>query len=369
MDCLPSTSARAPPLRPARRGVRCAQRGAVRPPRAPTAASAAAGAAPPPAPLDDGPTRALLAWAKGAGLDTGAVAPASFAGLRGLATTAAVKEGDTVAAVPRAAALVLGPTAKCPFPDFVPPDAWAAAPWYGKLALRLVHERRAGAGSPLAAYIASLPAAVDVPATWSEAELAALQYPHLQELARAQRREWEALHGRLAAAAPGARLTLEELAWGIALVRSRTFSGPFIGSTLADRARTLALVVLLGGGSLATGTADAQAVLSAAISVFVFNILYELVLSRSLKQYAMCPFLDLANHRGSEGSEVAYDYFRDRYAVAAARDVPAGEQFYVSYGPQSNDRRGGPPAGLPALSLTPPARPPLGPIAAHRLCS
>ena len=44
------------------------------------------------------------------------------------------------------------------------------------------------------------------------------------------------------------------------------------------------------------GFADLEKTLSAAIAVFVFNITYELLLSRNLKQYAICPVIDLINH-------------------------------------------------------------------------
>lgn len=44
------------------------------------------------------------------------------------------------------------------------------------------------------------------------------------------------------------------------------------------------------------GFADVQKTLSAAVAVFIFNILYEIILSQSLKQYAMCPLIDFINH-------------------------------------------------------------------------
>jgi hypothetical protein len=45
------------------------------------------------------------------------------------------------------------------------------------------------------------------------------------------------------------------------------------------------------------------------VAVFIFNILYELILSRSAKQYAMCPLIDFINHSSAVESEVSYDYF------------------------------------------------------------
>lgn len=78
-------------------------------------------------------------------------------------------------------------------------------------------------------------------------------------------------------------------------MRSRTFSGPFVASTLQDRFKLGGLVAVLvlvntaAGGELSNG-------LGAAAAVFLFNIIYELLLSNKLKQYAMCPVIDLINH-------------------------------------------------------------------------
>jgi hypothetical protein len=90
--------------------------------------------------------------------------------------------------------------------------------------------------------------------------------------------------------------TRQEFLRALSLVRSRTFSGPYVASTLQDRLRlgglVGALVVLnsaVFGGSLSKG-------LGAAAAVFLFNIIYELLLSSKLRQYAMCPVIDLANH-------------------------------------------------------------------------
>ena len=50
-----------------------------------------------------------------------------------------------------------------------------------QLALKLLHERRLGPASRLAPYVAALPRAYSTPLAWGEGELAALQYPHLQQ--------------------------------------------------------------------------------------------------------------------------------------------------------------------------------------------
>ena len=50
--------------------------------------------------------------------------------------------------------------------------------------MQLVHERRRGASSHLAGYIAHLPQEFDMPLTWGE-DLAQLDYPYLQDMVRA----------------------------------------------------------------------------------------------------------------------------------------------------------------------------------------
>lgn len=98
-----------------------------------------------------------------------------------------------------------------------------------------------------------------------------------------------------AAAAASARLPPQEFVRALCLVRSRTFSGPYVASTLPERGRLAALVAVLVAANSAAG-GDLARGLGAAAAVFLFNVIYELVLSNKLRQYAMCPAIDLANH-------------------------------------------------------------------------
>jgi hypothetical protein len=142
-----------------------------------------------------------------------------------------------------------------------------------------------------------------------------------------QQRTWASLYEQVSKAQLSlAPITQQELYWAMSCVRSRSFSGPYIGSTLSDRLRLGGLVGLLVLFNTLTGLADLQQSLSAAIAVFVFNLMYELILSRSLKQYAMCPVVDLLNHSGATASEVAYDYFADMYRVTAMQSYKKGQQ-------------------------------------------
>ena len=49
------------------------------------------------------------------------------------------------------------------------------------MALKLLYERQLGRESRLAHYVENLPRNFSSPLTWTDAELAALQYPALQE--------------------------------------------------------------------------------------------------------------------------------------------------------------------------------------------
>lgn len=112
-----------------------------------------------------------------------------------------------------------------------------------------------------------------------------------------QKNEWAQQYSKLQAALQaGAAVSKDEFFWALISVRSRAFSGPYIGSTLTDRFRTAILVAFLGVTNVLLGISDLQKTLSAVSGAFIFNILYEIILSRSLKQYAMCPMIDLMNH-------------------------------------------------------------------------
>ncbi|KAI8477484.1 MAG: hypothetical protein J3K34DRAFT_453032 [Monoraphidium minutum] len=333
----------------ARRGSGAPRAGPVR--RPPCAAAVKEGAAAPPAPpppqqqpppvyIQDSATAAFLDWAKAVGIEFDRLRPAAFGGLRGLAAAAPIKADDVILSVPRAAALTLPPRQRCPCPEFVTPEWWDAAPWFARLAARLLAEKRKGGAASLERYLQQLPKDVDTPVTWSDERLQQLQYPFLIQKVTEQRREWGALHERLTAGmAPGVEApSRADFFWALAAVRSRTFSGPYVASSLQDRLRLAGLVGFLAVGNvLAQGPESLATTASAAVAVFIFNILYEVTLSGKLKQYAMCPVIDLANHSSSRTAEVSYDYFRDAFVVAAGRDYEPGSQVFVSYGRQSND--------------------------------
>ncbi|GIL58110.1 hypothetical protein Vafri_12963 [Volvox africanus] len=296
---------------------------------------------PPAVILDDSRTQAFMSWARGpASIRFSGVRPSTFAGVRGLAASSDIATDALMVEVPRHSAVVLAPKQRNPCPDMVTDDWWKSAPWFAKIAAMILWHKRRGSQSPLASWVAQLPADTGVPVRWSERQIAALQYPHLIRQVTEQQREWQQLYddlvskGTPSSAQPPTR---EDFIWAMSCVRSRTFSGPYVGSTLQDRLRTGGLVAVLALGNTVLGLADPQKTLSAAIAVLLFNVLYEVILSRSLKQYAICPLIDFFNHSSAVQSEVSYNYFGDSYSVVASREFTKGEQVFISYGPQSND--------------------------------
>ncbi|EFJ50052.1 hypothetical protein VOLCADRAFT_104004 [Volvox carteri f. nagariensis] len=291
--------------------------------------------------LDDTRTQAFMSWARGpASIRFSGVRPSTFGGVRGLAASSDIPDDALVVEVPRRSAVVLAPKQRNSCPGMVTDDWWKSAPWFAKMAAMLLWHKRQGSQSPLAPWIAQLPSDTGVPVLWDERQIAALQYPYLIAQVKEQQREWQQLYGDLVRSGTPAGVqapSREDFFWAMSCVRSRTFSGPYIGSTLQDRLRTAGLVAVLAAGNTVLGLADPQKTLSAAIAVLLFNVLYELILSRSLKQYAICPLIDLFNHSSAVQSEVAYNYFGDSYSVVASREFKKGEQVFISYGAQSND--------------------------------
>lgn len=76
--------------------------------------------------------------------------------------------------------LTLGPHPTHPTNPHTPSLAafYKDAPWFVKMAVLLLWERQKGRASPVWGYCEQLPASIDTPVRWSEAELAELQYAH-----------------------------------------------------------------------------------------------------------------------------------------------------------------------------------------------
>lgn len=105
---------------------------------------------------------------------------------------------------------------------------------YLKMAMMLLYERDIiGSSSRLKHYISDLEAIrIDTPVAWSENEISELQYPHLQAEIAKQKTAWNELYEAVASAS-SKRIQREDLYWAMQAVRSRAFSGPYSGKSVA----------------------------------------------------------------------------------------------------------------------------------------
>ncbi|WIA22825.1 hypothetical protein OEZ86_009775 [Tetradesmus obliquus] len=293
---------------------------------------------PPPVYIEDSATQTFLNWATSAGIQFPKLKPATFSGVRGLAASSDIQVDDVIVSVPRGKALTLPPKQRCPCPEFVSAAYWDASPWYVKLAVRLLHEQGKGQQGELREWLQQLPRRVDSPVNWSQELVQQLRYSHLIHKVTEQQQEWSKLYDKFqeAAANKGSAPSKQEFFRALSLVRSRTFSGPYVASSLSDRGRLAALVGALVVVNTALG-GDLSKGFGAAAAVFLFNVIYEVVLSNKLKQYAMCPVIDLLNHSSYNTTEVSYDYPRDAFLVSAGAAYVPGQQVFISYGSQNND--------------------------------
>jgi len=303
-------------------------------------AAAASPAAQTTQPLRDSGTAALLACAARLGVRHDALAPASFDGLRGLAATRRLQPGDAVAVLPHSAVLEVTSAASVPqegLPAGCDAAAYRATAWWGRLALRLLASRAAGAASPLAAYVAALPPRLPVPARWSRDWPAYRSLPaHVRARAESGAEAVRAAHARLfpAAAPPGH--SLAEWEWAVECVRSRTFSGPYEGSSAGERRLQALLVAALLLAYTLSGAGPPENGAAAALSSLLFVFVKDAAtaaLPDGPRRYVLVPLLDLANHSSRAISDLAYEYFQDEFSLISGAETEAGQQAFVSYGP------------------------------------
>lgn len=276
-------------------------------------------------------------WAVKGGAKFDKLTEASFKGVRGLKAKTTIAKGEEIVSIPRRIALWVTPRSSCPFPQWIDSKYFKQAPWSVKLALKLLHEKRRGKESQVAGYIANLPETVDAPVFWPPELRAQLCCPFLRRAVEEQAARWNEWYTSLRASSPHCDVSQSDYNWALLMVYSRTFSGPFIGSSIQERLNLLLLIAGATALTLTFGVFPEDRVINAAISAVLFNFLYELLLSRNLQQYALCPVIDLMNHDSSLEAEVSYDYFRDGYSVLAGRQFGSGEQAFISYGRQTSD--------------------------------
>ncbi|CAK0785563.1 hypothetical protein CVIRNUC_008773 [Coccomyxa viridis] len=255
-----------------------------------------------------------------------------------MAATRDLTKEETLVSLPVSAALVVAPKERCRLPSsFCSAGFYLKKPWFVQMALKLLYERQLGKDSVLAPYIGSLPQSFGTLLTWTDAELAALQYSSLQQEAQRMKAALQKLHADLAVSAPSTPVTDSDLTWALQAVRSRAFSGPYAGPPLQSRLKTAGALTLLAAVSVTAAHVPLEQVLNGAIAAALFNLLYDLVLSQKVKWYAMCPVVDFLNHKSTVQSSVEYEYFKERFSVSCAASFSKGTQVFISYGQQSND--------------------------------
>ena len=209
------------------------------------ASSSSAGDQPAPPDPDPEPGAALLAWlaSLGGSAPGVTVAPSPLGGA-GLVTTSAAQQGTLLVSVPRAALVSAGglppnPTpaeaAALPFSADAVTSLASAVPaelWGARLALGLLAHRAAGPASPVAPYLAALPATFSTPLFFSPAAVRAVQYaPLVAQIDKRARwvaafaRQHLADLGRDGRPDPFNGVTVDAggLAWALSAVTSRAF--------------------------------------------------------------------------------------------------------------------------------------------------
>ncbi|KAL3142083.1 hypothetical protein ABBQ32_004708 [Trebouxia sp. C0010 RCD-2024] len=277
------------------------------------------------------------AWWRNADVKA-ALSPADFEGLRGMSADREINSGDAIVSLPRTAALVVTPKMKNPFPDEINDAYWSQSQWFEKMAVMLLHERRRGVQSAVSGYVEQLPADFDTLLHWSDQEMQLLMYPHLLQQVQQQKESWHQYYKSVQAATSGQSMTEAELTWALECVRSRAFSGPYSGPPIKERAKAVVPFLLAAAAYTQWAHLPLEQILNGAIAAVLFNIIYDTLLSRKLRWFALCPVIDSMNHQSASKNEVAYEYFGDRFSVTAERKYAQGEQVFITYGLQSNDK-------------------------------
>lgn len=285
------------------------------------------------------------AWATKLGISAPKVDLHAFsdgfgADLRGMAATESIESDEPIIQVPASSVLQVTTGCECPLGDEVDAQCWGRLPWWAQLALLLVRESQRGQKSSLSPWIESLPKEFpSVLLTWSDADLAMLEYPPLVERTMAQRDE---LANAYAEITHGCRFPIseDEFRWAVLAVRSRAFSGPYEGRDASDRVAQVGFILTLLIGGIAIGLVRPEDGLNGALLAAISIPLTDFIVGSSaqLKRHVVCPVVDYLNHDSNAVSDIAYEYFGDAFAVRVRGGFKRGEQVCINYGEtRSND--------------------------------
>jgi hypothetical protein len=281
-------------------------------------------------------------------------------GLRGVVATknVGVRSGEDLSAslplvtIPADLAIeVTNARPPSPFPKFVTQSFWEGCLWDQRLAFSLLYEAKIlREQSEKNAWIRQLPSSYSTPYTWSDDQLLQLQYSSLTNRVKRQRKDWTAFFNTWSDSARktiggdflGSDISYEDVIWALQTVNSRAFSGTYEGTSADQRQQLLlftgALTLVWPLAGLGTWEQSLSAAIAVALSIFLRDLLTSSGVSNAaLKRYVVCPFIDMFNHRSGCISDVSYNYFANQFELRT-EGYKEGEQVYLSYGRQTNDR-------------------------------
>lgn len=270
---------------------------------------------------------------------------ATINGLRGIIANEPTSENDALVVVTANVALeVTNNRPPSPFPDLCPQSLWEESLWDQRLAFKLLHELSQGSQSTKKAWLEQLPKSFSTPLHWNPSTLKLAQYPSLESKVTGQKEEWLLFYNKWKESLPTESkkynsITFNEFTYALEVINSRAFSGPYEGSDAGQRQGLFLFTGILTLVWPLLGFGTTEQALSAAIAVGLSILIRDVFFSRvsGLKRYVVCPYVDFFNHKSSAKSEVSYNYFSNQFELRT-QATNVGEQVYISYGKQSNDR-------------------------------
>ena len=229
-------------------------------------------------------------------------------GLRGIVATTDIVSNGVAVIVPAALAIETNnnrpPT---PFPSFCSQDFWSKqAKWDHRLCFKLLYEIKGletdeKKASLRKEWIQQLPTSFSTPLHWHDNQIAFTEYPALAQKVQQQRRDWKLFYDQWIKDSGGKSsvVSFEDFVWALECVNSRAFSGPYEGSTAAERKALLFFTGLLTVAWPLFGFGSPEQALSAAVFVGISVITKDYFFSQAagLKRYVICPYIDMFNRK------------------------------------------------------------------------
>jgi hypothetical protein len=203
------------------------------------------------------------------------------------------------------------------------------------MAFKLLHEKLAATSTKDRAWVSALPTQFDTPFHWTDEQLALLQSPALVTKVQQQRQDWRRFYNRWqystssnvstgSTAVSASQVSFEQFVWAMEACNSRAFSGPYEGTTAAERLSLLAFTAVLTvlWPALHLTTLEQSSSLACVAVLLLF--LRDLLTSRTgaYKRYVLCPGIDLFNHMSTCMSDVSYNYFWDCFELRVGKAPP-----------------------------------------------